>query len=705
MIRQVSDLRASNEALAAAKNTHSADLRFREQAKLDLHDSKSSFVFLADAMPQIVWKAASDGNRNYCNQRWFEYTALSWEQTSDWGWTQVVHPDDVQNCIARWTRAFTAGDPYEVEYRLRRGTDGSYRWHLGRALPRLDASGAIVEWIGTCTDIHDQKMVAADLEKSRNELEARVTERTAELQLAKDVAETATGAKSEFLANMSHEIRTPITAIIGFAELMLRPDQPPAERAEYVYIVRRNAKHLLDIINDILDLSKIEAGKMTVEKIECNVPRFMADILSTMRPRAKEMALKFAIKFVGKIPQNIQTDSVKFRQILVNLLGNAIKFTEKGSVTMVVRFEPVAGVNLLHVDVEDSGIGLTPQQLDQLFQPFTQADKSTTRRFGGTGLGLTISRRLARLLGGEVQVKSERGVGSTFSVTIECGPGNGAEMLEGLNESGLPITVLPLTISDVMLRGRILLAEDGRDNQRLLTTHLRAAGAEVAIADNGKIAVDMAIAQPFDLILMDMQMPEMDGYTATAELRRRGVIVPIIALTAHAMSEDRIKCLDSGCSDYLTKPVTQEILLRTIAHHLGQVLPPPAPAKVKPEIKSANIDPGGTIVSSLIDDPGMKTIIDEFVAGLPGEVARLLDLVGGEDLQPLRRAAHQLRGTGGGYGFDAITEFATQVEDSIKAAEHRDIITTQTHALIDVIHRVEGFDPGKELLASGGNTI
>jgi CheY-like chemotaxis protein/HPt (histidine-containing phosphotransfer) domain-containing protein len=264
------------------------------------------------------------------------------------------------------------------------------------------------------------------------------------------------------------------------------------------------------------------------------------------------------------------------------------------------------------------------------------------------------------------------------------------KMLDGLTESGLPASILPLNNSDVVLRGRILLAEDGRDNQRLLATHLKAAGADVTIAENGRIAVEMATTQPFDLILMDMQMPEMDGYSATAELRRRGIGLPIIALTAHAMAEDRTKCRESGCSDYLSKPVTQETLLRTVAHHLGQEVAPLSPADVPKE--STKVDTGGIVCSTMNDYPGMKSIIDEFVEALPGEIAKLLDLVHQEDLGPLRRVAHQLRGAGGGYGFDAITELAAKVEDSIKTGVDRESIGTQTTALIGVIRRVEGFD-------------
>jgi PAS domain S-box-containing protein len=410
---------------------------------------------------------------------------------------------------------------------------------------------------GISLDVTRQEQAQEELRRSQRQLQA-----------ARESADAANAAKSEFLANMSHEIRTPISAIIGFTELLLGSDLPAAQRTDYLQVVRRNARHLLELINDILDLSKIEAGKMTLETLSCDLPRLLADIVSTMRPRAAERAITLELSFDGPVPRTVQTDALKLRQILVNLLSNAIKFTEKGAVRMTLGFKPDAENARLVVAVKDTGIGMTPQQLDRLFRSFSQADKSTSRRFGGTGLGLTISRRLARLLGGDISVESTAGVGSVFTLSFPCGPLAKLQLVDGLAESSHAAPSLSPANAAITLNCRILLAEDGRDNQRLLTTHLRAAGAQVVLAENGLLAVQIATTVPIDLILMDMQMPEMDGYSATAELRRRGCTLPIIALTANAMAKDRAKCLAAGCTDYLAKPVPRDLLLQTLAQYV-----------------------------------------------------------------------------------------------------------------------------------------
>ncbi len=668
------------------------DVTRSKRAEADLKESEGRFRQLAECIDEVFClQDSSDGRMIYVspayNNTWGRSCSSLYENSEsflDW-----VHPEDRARVEAAISRQRAGSNTFE-EYRILR-PDGSLRWIWDHRFPIKDSEGHVYRIAGLAEDITEHKKVEA------------------ELRAAKEEAEAANRAKSEFLANMSHEIRTPMTAIVGFADMMLEPCQRNSDRLEFVGVIRRNAKHLLDLINDILDLSKIEAGEMTVERVTCDVPQLISDILSLMRPRAAEKGLEFHATFDTLIPRQIQTDPMRLRQILVNLLGNAVKFTETGSVEIHVRFEADgAGSNILRVDVTDSGIGMTEAQRLRLFRPFTQADESTTRRFGGTGLGLSISRRLARLLGGDVTVTSQFGVGSTFAVSINAGATCSEEMIHGLCEAMLPTAEYPTAGEHILIRGRILLAEDGRDNQRLFAAHLTRAGAEVVIAENGRIAIEIAQSRPLDLILMDMQMPEMDGYRATSELRRLGFKLPIVALTANAMSEDRHRCLACGCTDYLRKPIEREALLKTVSQHLGEIAKPARPESADDLNKAVRQAPAqavgsaqgsstglrtGPIVSTLASYPGMKQLIAEFVAGLPEEVDRLNDLLQRNEIDLLKRAVHQLRGAGGGYGFDSITEAAAKAENSIKASVDLETLRAEVESLIALIRRVEGFEP------------
>jgi signal transduction histidine kinase/ActR/RegA family two-component response regulator len=411
----------------------------------------------------------------------------------------------------------------------------------------------------------------------RTEITAdKVRER--ELRRAKEDAVAASQAKTAFLANLSHEIRTPMSAILGFTDVLLN-SAPRADQLDLLQVIQRNGEHLLKLINDILDLSKIEAGKLQVSHEPTDLVQLLRDVQALMAVRAEGKGLELTLELAPRLPRTIDTDAMRLRQILVNLLGNAVKFTETGSVRMTVATRPLAdGGDLLEIGVCDTGVGIPPEHLERVFEAFEQADASTTRRFGGTGLGLAISRRLAHLLGGEITVQSRPAIGSRFTLThpvpaaaswVET---DGPPRSEGPDPARRPEP-------NVSLAGRtVLLVEDGPDNRRLLSHYLSAAGAAVVCANDGidalaQVAQAAQAGRSFDLVLMDMQMPRLDGYAATQQLRAGGSTLPIVALTAHAMAGDRQRCLDIGCDDYLSKPVRRVALVQAVArwieHHRG----------------------------------------------------------------------------------------------------------------------------------------
>ncbi len=444
---------------------------------------------------------------------------------------------------------------------------GSPYWVDIEVQPIVDGEGRLQNFMA----------IESDVTESRELTEA--------LRQARDAAQTANQAKSQFLANMSHEIRTPMTAILGFAELLNDASTSPSQRNNYANSIVRNGHHLLAIINDILDISKIEADKMTIEHVAAPVGQILAEALDTCQQRADEKKLALRVVYLTPIPAVITSDPFRLRQIINNLVSNAVKFTERGSVTVNVSLmDAITSASpRIRFDVADTGVGISETECKGLFRPFTQADTSTTRRFGGTGLGLTISRKLAELLGGELTFVSEPGKGSTFSLILPTGPLKDVKMeAEPVSDAVLPesssvqeatasmAAAKPKPLADIS----ILLAEDGIDNQQLISYLLTRAGAQVSIVGTGTAAVKHMLeaierGNPPDVVLMDMQMPELDGYEATRLLRSKKVTTRIVALTAHAMATDREKCLQAGCDDFVTKPINRDVLLNAVLRNAG----------------------------------------------------------------------------------------------------------------------------------------
>ena len=485
----------------------------------------------------------------------------------------ALSPEPVEDRWGRWISVMTP----------LRAPDGTVEGVLGVDYPAAawlsaarQARLAVIAMLGLCTlaviAAGAMLMLAQLHAREQDEARARIAAQAGALESARAAAQAGSEAKSAFLANMSHEIRTPMGAMLGYMDLALGPEATAAERLDAAVTVRRNGGHLLNLINDILDLSKIEAGKMTVERVPCAPWQIAAEVASILRPKAFVKGVTLGLAHDGPVPATITSDPTRLRQVLLNLVGNAVKFTQRGGVTVRMGLEGAA----LRVDVLDTGVGIREEEVERLFAPFEQADASTTRLHGGTGLGLPISRKLAALMGGSLSASPREGGGSAFTLRVDAGDLSGVAMLRNPAE-GVAGHTEHATIAGAATRlsGRILLAEDGEDNRRLLQHHLAKAGAEVVVACHGREALDLAAqaeagGRAFDLVVTDMQMPVLDGYETARALRARGFARPIIALTAHAMSGDREKCLAAGCDDYLSKPVERDRLLTACGHWLSR---------------------------------------------------------------------------------------------------------------------------------------
>jgi len=453
-------------------------------------------------------------------------------------------------------QAISRKQPYDLELRLTTAK-GRKLWVRAQGEPIIE-DGRVVKLRGALHDIDEQY-------KARLELASRAEE----LERLRDAAEAASRSKSEFIANMSHEIRTPLTAILGYADL-LRDNQDLLDshvrRGEAVDTIMTAGKHLLTVINDILDISKIEAGRMQLEPAETSLPELFSDLLRLMRLRAQSKGIDLSITLRSPIPAIVTVDPTRLRQIILNLVGNAVKFTEHGGVAVEVAMQDAGTDPSLLIDITDTGPGISEAERDNLFTKFSQADSSLRRRYGGTGLGLVISRRCAEMMGGDVSLeRSVPGAGSTFRVVLPVGVAPGTPTVDTI-ESPTVQEAQEQTSCAIPLHGKILLAEDGPDNQRLISFHLIRNGACVDIAPNGRVALDMihgadARGAPYDLLLTDVQMPEMDGLELAARLRAEGHPIPIVAITAHAMTEDSDRCLKAGCDAYTTKPIDKSLLI------------------------------------------------------------------------------------------------------------------------------------------------
>jgi len=561
-----------------------------------LKEEIQNYRMMFQSLPIGIFRTNEHGECTFINNRWQSISQIDIHEIAHAKWYDGIHHEEKQQAIDRWQKSVQQGMPFSGTFRLKDAKNKS-RWANISINPVNLEFGTV--FFGALEDITESKMAEEELRDQAQVLQAakekekqnsiKLINLVSDLKRAKTQAQTAAKAKSEFLANMSHEIRTPMTAILGYTDILVEQHQEENRSTEILEIVQRNGEFLLQIINDILDVSKIEAGEMSVEKIESRPQELISEIISLMSLRAQEKNIQLEVEHENAIPELIRTDPFRLRQILTNLINNAIKFTSEGSVKLQVSYEanlsdsndnssPEPGQILFKV--VDTGIGMTEEQLENLYKPFTQADESTTRKYGGTGLGLTISKRLANMLGGDLTATSTYGAGTTFTLSLETenftpeelfdittdNPQEESESAEKtIQPGGSTFSACTETTPSI----RLLLAEDGKDNQRLISFILKKAGMQVKVVENGQEAFELAMEQfqagePFDAILMDMQMPILDGYDATRQLREQEYPGAVIALTAHAMTGDRQKCLDAGCNDFATKPIDREALTSAI---------------------------------------------------------------------------------------------------------------------------------------------
>lgn len=498
-------------------------------------------------------------------------------------------------------------------------------------------------------------------------------------------AESASRAKSDFLATISHEIRTPLGVILGYTDMIANPEKGDLNFKQYAQIIRRNGRHLLTLLNDILDMSKVESGQIEVDIHNILSLSFYRDIIQHFELRAQEKSLTLQFMIEDAIPDQIRTDDTRFRQILYNLIGNAIKFTDRGSVTITASFFSKDKKNFLKTSVKDTGCGISKESQEQIFDPFTQAEKYISRVYGGSGLGLGLARKLAQKLGGDVILEnSQPGDGSIFSAFIEVGHVdsslwvkqhdflNWTKRQNYFNEAGAPL----LPCHDRLKGARILVAEDFEDNQNMLRLMLQTAGAAVDIAANGSIAVQMCSEKHYDVILMDIQMPVTNGYEATRFLRNNGYAGPIIALTAHAMKGELEHCLEAGCDDFVSKPVQRKDLIDTVSSYFSNRMPP----KIEPEYSKAPI-----LSTFDLNDEVLKDLLPQFIEKLPRLFSEIKDAFDSQNWKKLGALCHQLKGAGGSYGFPDISQACKSIETSL--SDH----STDNHELqkgVDHLSRI-----------------
>ncbi|MEH2371141.1 hybrid sensor histidine kinase/response regulator [Nostoc sp.] len=514
-----------------------------------LRQSEERYRYLAEAIPQLVWTTKPNGECDFFNQNWCEYTGLTLEQSLGSGWLAALHPDDVQRADKVWSDAVKNSTIYNNEYRFKRAADGSYRWQLARGLPLKDEQGFVVKWFGTCTDIHEQKQI---LEERAHLLELE--------QVARAKAETANRIKDEFLAVLSHELRTPLNAILGWSKLLQTRRLDQKKTSEALATIERNATLQVQLIEDLLDISRILQGKLTLNITKINLKSTVLSALKTMQLAAETKLIEVNTVFESGVGQ-IMGDSTRLQQVVWNLLSNAIKFTPRGG-KVEVRLQETDGY--AQIIVSDTGKGISADFLPFVFDYFRQADSTSTRNFGGLGLGLAIVRNIIEMHGGIVKADSHgEGQGAIFTVSLPLLPDESPKLTDGQNYPAF------LASNSLPLNGiKVLVVDDDTDSRDFVAFVLEQDGAFVMSVSSAEEALQTLAEVKLDVLVSDISMPDMDGYMLIHEVRNRtpeqGGQIPAIALTAFARNNDQEKALKAGFQMHLSKPLNPEKLIAAI---------------------------------------------------------------------------------------------------------------------------------------------
>jgi PAS domain S-box-containing protein len=616
---------------------------------------RKDFLAIFDSVPAMIWYRNKEGIILRVNRSAAESVGMTVKELIGKNYYELFS-EGADAARKKDLAVIESGKSVLDEMRMYETSKGQKRWALANRIPYFDKDGNIAGVIVFAQDITERKIAEDNLTAAKAEIENVNRQLAASVDRANmfaDEAVAANNSKSEFLANMSHEIRTPMNSIIGFSDLLAEEDLS-AEQTKYVRTIRRSAQSLLSLINDILDFSKIEAGKLETETVACDIVSLVEDVMTLMEGQAKTKGLDFTVNHRGQIPECIYTDPVRVRQCLLNLVSNAIKFTNQGHVNININIEGTQK-EWFRIEVEDSGIGIAEDKLESIFESFSQAESNTAHKFGGTGLGLAITQRLIRLLGGTVKVQSQEGKGSVFSIVLPTGlDKKSSDTLEANVQTSISQNDKGKT-GKLKYSGRILVGEKETSSQLLMDLLLRKTGLEAEIVDNGQKVLEKALSKKYDLVIIDMQLPSIDGFEIARQLRAKGSGIPIIAITADVRKGMESKCIDAGCNEYLSKPISRKGLYDTIGKFLST-----EGGNISEEALDSDSD-RGPIVSELAGIPELSGVIEEFTQRLPVLVKAIIEGIDREDKTLLKRLAQILAEAGNSSGFPLLANKAEEL--------------------------------------------